>query len=62
VVPFLLLVLINCSNTLLVRGVYIDGEEPGGKCVDFPTYYLRMFFQVGKQIISAGKKGIVKLI
>jgi hypothetical protein len=42
----LLLVLINCSNSILVRGVYIDAEEEGGKCVVFPCYYLRLFFQV----------------
>jgi len=41
-----LLVLINCSNSILVRGVYIDAEEEGGNCVVFPCYYLRLFFQV----------------
>lgn len=45
IVPFLLLVLINSSNSILVRGVYIDGEEAGSQCVDFPCYYLRLFFQ-----------------
>ncbi|CAH1407053.1 unnamed protein product [Nezara viridula] len=44
-VPFLLLVLINSSNSILVRGVYIDGEEAGAQCVDFPCYYLRLIFQ-----------------
>jgi hypothetical protein len=49
----LLLMLINCSNSVLVRGVYIDAEEEGGKCVVFPCYYLRLFFQVSGQEISS---------
>lgn len=40
-----LLILLGCSNSLLVRGVYIDAEEPSGKCVVFPCYYLRVLFQ-----------------
>lgn len=28
-----------------MRGVYIDAEEPAGKCVVFPIYYLRLIFQ-----------------
>lgn len=39
----------GCSNSLLVRGVYIDAEEPGGKCVIFPCYYLRVLFQEERQ-------------
>lgn len=35
----------NCSNSVLVRGVYIDAEEPAGQCVVFPVYYIRLFFQ-----------------
>lgn len=42
---FLLLALLNCSNSVLVRGVYIDAEEPAGQCVIFPIYYIRLFFQ-----------------
>lgn len=38
----------GCANTLLVRGVYIDAEEPNGKCVVFPCYYLRAIFQQDK--------------
>lgn len=38
----------GCSNTLLVRGVYIDAEEQNGKCVVFPCYYLRTIFQEDK--------------
>ncbi|XP_021929141.1 uncharacterized protein LOC110834360 isoform X1 [Zootermopsis nevadensis] len=41
----LILMLIKCSNSILVRGVYIDAEEEGGKCVVFPCYYLRLFIQ-----------------
>jgi hypothetical protein len=37
--------LLNCSNSVLVRGVYIDAEEPAGQCVVFPVYYIRLFFQ-----------------
>lgn len=41
----ILLILLKCSNSVLVRGVYIDAEEPDGKCVVFPCYYLRLYFQ-----------------
>lgn len=44
-ISFLLLALLNCSNSVLVRGVYIDAEEPAGQCVIFPVYYVRLFFQ-----------------
>lgn len=44
-VSFLLLALLNCSNSVLVRGVYLDAEEPAGQCVIFPVYYVRMFVQ-----------------
>lgn len=44
-VSLILLILLGCSNSLLVRGVYIDAEEPAGKCVLFPCYYLRQIFQ-----------------
>lgn len=37
--------MLNCSNSVLVRGVYIDAEEPGGQCVIFPVYYIRFYFQ-----------------
>lgn len=43
---FVFLVLLNCSNSILVRGVYIDAEEEEGKCVVFPCHYLRLFFKV----------------
>ncbi|XP_063701586.1 uncharacterized protein LOC134831710 [Culicoides brevitarsis] len=44
-VSIILLILLNCSNSVLVRGVYIDAEEPAGQCVIFPVYYIRLFFQ-----------------
>jgi hypothetical protein len=44
-ISLLLLILLNCSNSVLVRGVYIDAEEPEGQCVIFPVYYIRLFFQ-----------------
>ncbi|XP_008197613.1 uncharacterized protein fusl isoform X1 [Tribolium castaneum] len=44
----IILILLGCSNSLLVRGVYIDAEEPAGKCVVFPCHYLRLIFQEQK--------------
>lgn len=44
-VSFVLLAMLNCSNSVLVRGVFIDAEEKGGQCVVFPVYYIRLFFQ-----------------
>lgn len=46
---FLLLALLNCANSVLVRGVYLDAEEPAGQCVIFPVYYVRMFVQKERQ-------------
>lgn len=37
--------MLNCSNSVLVRGVYIDCEEPAGQCVIFPVYYIRLFVE-----------------
>lgn len=44
IVSLALLIVLNCSNSVLVRGVYIDAEEPAGDCVVFPCHYLRLFF------------------
>lgn len=44
-VSFVLLVMLNCSNSVLLRGVFIDAEEPAGECVVFPVHYVRLFFQ-----------------
>ncbi|XP_022121334.2 uncharacterized protein LOC110997473 [Pieris rapae] len=48
IVSLALLILLNCSNSILVRGVYIDGEEPAGECVIFSCHYLRHFIQKQK--------------
>lgn len=56
---FLLLVLLNCSNTILVRGVYIDAEEEGGQCVVFPCHYLRLFFKVCMTSSHASREPLV---
>lgn len=65
-VSFILLALLNCSNSVLVRGVYIDAEEPAGQCVVFPVYYIRLFFQKErtkkqKRLIDALEKGVFLL-
>lgn len=41
---FVLLVL-NCGNSVLVRGVYVDAEENAGDCVILPVQYLRLYFK-----------------
>ncbi|XP_018407471.1 PREDICTED: uncharacterized protein LOC108783410 [Cyphomyrmex costatus] len=46
---FVFLVLLNCSNSILVRGVYIDAEEEKGQCVVFPCHYLRLFFKIERE-------------
>lgn len=52
-VSIILLLLLNCSNSLLVRGVRIDGEESGGECIEFDASqqnYLSLFYmKVEKQ-------------
>ncbi|XP_065207205.1 uncharacterized protein fusl isoform X2 [Planococcus citri] len=53
---FFILVIFNSSNTLLVRGVYIDAEENGEDCVEFPCYYFRLRFQEKQK-----KKTLVEL-
>ncbi|XP_030766772.1 uncharacterized protein LOC115890629 [Sitophilus oryzae] len=39
------LLVLGCSNSMLVRGVYKDGKEPNGECVVFPCHYLRILFE-----------------
>lgn len=61
-VSFVFLAMLNCSNSVLVRGVYIDCEEDAGQCVIFPVYYIRLFFQrerIKKQrrMLDAVEKG-----
>ncbi|XP_046589538.1 uncharacterized protein LOC107227151 isoform X3 [Neodiprion lecontei] len=56
---FIFLVLLNCSNSILVRGVYIDGYEDGGQCVVFPCHYLRLFFKIEREKKAARRQNIV---
>ncbi|XP_074029308.1 transmembrane protein fuseless isoform X1 [Leptinotarsa decemlineata] len=64
-VCLIILILCRCSNSLLVRGVYIDAEEPAGKCVVFPCYYLRVIFRKKKlkklNVASASHNTIVRI-
>ncbi|XP_076274721.1 uncharacterized protein LOC143205353 [Rhynchophorus ferrugineus] len=39
------LLVLGCSNSLLVRGVYKDGKEPNGDCVVFPCEFLRIIYE-----------------
>lgn len=45
VIPFLLLAALKCSNSILVRGVYIDADGDGGHSVDIPINYVRLHFE-----------------
>ncbi|XP_043278064.1 uncharacterized protein fusl isoform X1 [Venturia canescens] len=56
---FVFLVLLNCSNSILVRGVYIDAEEEEGRCVVFPCHYLRLFFKIERQKKEARRQNLV---
>ncbi|BFF95785.1 uncharacterized protein DMAD_13116 [Drosophila madeirensis] len=44
IIPFLLLAAIKCSNSILVRGVFIDGDGTGAESVDIPINYVRLHF------------------
>lgn len=44
-IPFLILAALKCSNSILVRGVYIDADEPGGESVDIPINYVKLHFE-----------------
>lgn len=44
-VGFMFLVILNCSNSTLVRGIYTDGKESNGECVVFPCHYLRIILE-----------------
>ncbi|XP_050305252.1 uncharacterized protein LOC126742571 [Anthonomus grandis grandis] len=47
-VPMLILMIMGCSNSVLVRGVCLDAEEPDGSCVIFPCNYLKVIFDQEK--------------
>lgn len=40
-VSLIFLIILGCSNSLLVRGVFIDAEEPGGDSMIFPCHFIR---------------------
>ncbi|XP_022220882.2 uncharacterized protein LOC111073059 [Drosophila obscura] len=44
IIPFLLLAALKCSNSILVRGVFIDAEGAGAESVDIPINYVRLHF------------------
>ncbi|XP_014218619.1 uncharacterized protein LOC106646916 [Copidosoma floridanum] len=57
---FVFLMLLNCSNSVLVRGVYIDAEEEeAGKCVVFPCHYLRLFFKVEREKKEVRRRNLI---
>lgn len=46
-VSIILLLVLNCSNSLLVCGIRVDGEESDGRCIDFDECqqnYLSLLF------------------
>ncbi|XP_075153757.1 transmembrane protein fuseless [Haematobia irritans] len=45
VIPFLILAAFKCSNSILVRGVFIDADGEGGESVDIPIHYVRLHFE-----------------
>ncbi|XP_066246319.1 uncharacterized protein [Euwallacea similis] len=47
-VSMLILMIMGCSNSVLVRGVCLDCEEPDGTCVVFPCNYLKDIFDQEK--------------
>lgn len=42
-ISLLILIMLNCANSIALRGAFIDAEEPGGQCIVFPIYYVRSF-------------------
>ena len=44
----MILICMGCSNSVLVRGVCVDCEEPDGTCVVFPCNYLRVILNQEK--------------
>ncbi|XP_005189398.2 uncharacterized protein LOC101888447 [Musca domestica] len=54
VIPFLILAALKCSNSILVRGVYLDADGVGGECVDIPIHYVRLHFERERKKRSMG--------
>lgn len=44
-----ILIICYCAHSILVRGVYLDGEEPGADAAALPYYYVRYFILVRKK-------------
>ncbi|EDV98832.1 uncharacterized protein LOC6566902 isoform X2 [Drosophila grimshawi] len=44
IIPFLALAALKCSNSILVRGVFIDAEGSGSESVHLPINYVRLHF------------------
>lgn len=57
-VSLIFLILLGCSNSLLVRGVSIDAEEPGGESMIFPCHYIRnkLSKQRAKKILTVAAR------
>lgn len=59
--------MLNCSNSLLVCGVYIDGEESDGTCIDYDVSqqnYLSLFYneedQRNKEQLEQNKEPLLE--
>lgn len=42
----IVLILCYCAHSILVRGVYLDAEEPGANAAVLPYHYVRYFILV----------------
>ena len=42
----IVLTLCYCAHSILVRGVYLDAEEPGASAAVLPYFYTRYFMEV----------------
>ncbi|XP_067622486.1 uncharacterized protein fusl isoform X1 [Eurosta solidaginis] len=65
VIPFLILAALKCSNSILVRGVFIDAEGTAEECVEIPISYVKLHFQrerYKKSIFMAHRNNAVKKI
>lgn len=45
IISFLLLVLLNCSNSVLVKGIELDGNGTTIEYLQIPVHYVRLHFQ-----------------
>lgn len=44
-IPFLILTALRCSNSILVRSIYIDCDGTPEECVQIPVHYVTSHFQ-----------------